>query len=122
MSNTVIRPRSSMSPDGLCEELQIPRTTLNQWLRPKGIFHGVLREPGVYSTADVVVGRVFLELQALMGERSERVAEYVISLSPRLRAWVHSGTMPATFKVQIGNGGPVSVVIDLSHLEHQLAS
>jgi hypothetical protein len=122
MSSTVIRPRSSMSPDELCEELQIPRTQLNQWLRPRGIFHGVPREPGVYTTGDVVVGRVFLELQALLGERSERVAQYVTDLSPSLRAWVYSGTMPATFKVQVGNNGPVSVLIDLSHLGRQFAS
>ena len=112
-------PRHSMNPDQYCQALGIPRSTLKQWLRPRGILHGVKRELGVYSPADVVLGFVLLEMQHLLGERSERAAEYVIELGPRIRAMVNARQMPPVFKVKIGDG-PVTITIDLTAVHDNL--
>ena len=108
-----------MTPDRFCETLEIPRSQLNQWLRPRGIFHGVPREVGVYSAADVAVAFVFLELQQLLGTRSDMAAQYTVELAPRLRAMVASQTLPSTLKVQIGTG-PVTVTVDLTAVVENL--
>lgn len=104
----------SMTADEFCRALDIERSTLNQWLRPPaGIFFGVPREPGRYTRADVLVALVYLELQNLLGDRSDKAALYAHDAALRLRAMADTGRVPETIRLQIGDS-PTTLTVDVS--------
>jgi hypothetical protein len=103
----------SMTADEFCRALDVERSTLNQWLRPPaGIFYNVPREPGRYTRADVLVGLVYLELQHLLGDRSDKAAVYAHDAAPRLRAMADTGTVPERIRLQIGDL-PTTLTVDV---------
>lgn len=103
----------SMTADEFCLALGVERSSLNQWLRPPaGIFYGVPREPGRYTRGDILVGLFYLELQNLLGVRSDKAALYTIDAAPRLRAMADSGKVPDRIQLQIGDS-PTTLTIDV---------
>ncbi len=113
MRTETIRPTTDLTLDQYAVALDVPVSTIRQWQRPGGPLFGIERERGVYSRGDILIGLVTVELQHLLGTHSERVNEIVSQIAPRLRTWVHAGTVPETFKLQIGDS-PAAVTIDIS--------
>jgi hypothetical protein len=107
----------SMNPEEFCRAVGIEVTTLKQWLRPPaGIFFGVPREPGRYTRGDVLVALVYLELQNLLGDRSNKAALYAHDAAPRLRAMADAGQVPDLIRLQIGDS-PTTLTIDVSVMQ-----
>jgi hypothetical protein len=103
----------SMTADEFCLALGIERTTLNQWLRPPaGILHGVPREPGRYTRGDILVGLFYVEIQNLLGDKSDKSALYTLDAAPRLRAMADAGKVPERIRLQIGDS-PTTLTIDV---------
>jgi len=107
----------SMTPEEFCQAVGIEPTTLKQWLRPPaGIFFGVPRERGRYTRGDVLVALVYLELQNLLGARSDKAALYAHDAAPRLRATADDGQVPDLIRLQIGDS-PTTLTIDVSVMQ-----
>lgn len=104
----------SMNRTELARKLGVSASTVKSWQEPGGILHGVAREPGVYTTADLAVGAALLELQRLLGERSPKPVEYACQLAPRIRAAVAAG-QAAVLRVRIP-GSALVLDVDLAVL------
>ncbi len=109
-----IRPSTVMTRDEFATRLNVPLSTVKEWMRPGGILHGVPRLAGEFYPADLAVGAALLELQALLGERSRQAVEYARQLGPRIRQIVASGA-PRRLRVRIP-GTALAVDIDLEIL------
>jgi len=113
-TETVIRPQGTMGRREFADALGVPETTVRAWVSG-GVLDGLPgRMPGEYTTADAAVGRLVLQLQRLLGRKSEMAASYARQLAPRVWNTVVRGET-ARFVAELRGTG-ITVFIDISVL------
>jgi len=107
-----VRPFGTMNRAQLAQAIGASEHAVRGWLT-RGVLKPFPREAGTYYPADVAVGRVFLALQQICGEKSETVAAIAAQVAERLWYAVKNGER-GTLRIDASaNGITVTVTFTL---------
>jgi hypothetical protein len=120
LHSNVIDAPGNLGRAAFAEELGITEDRAKEWIS-RGVLADLPRMPGHYSRADLAVGRVFLALQRIMGERSDKVVGYARQLAPKVWHSVKAGESKRVI-VRISIDGVVVDVYLTIHADGRLSS
>jgi hypothetical protein len=108
-----VLPSNALDRAGLAQAIGASEHTVRGWLT-RGPLKPFPREPGVYTRSDVAVGKLYVALQGIFGEKSETVTDITEQIAARVWNDVKAGGS-RRYRLSVrANGVTLSLVFELN--------